>query len=86
MKPYKLEAILGPLFKLFEATLELIVPLVIALIIDNGINGNGGAGDKAYIVKMALLLALSVIMLTSASFAFLVCGTCLFRYCSIFCG
>lgn len=58
MKPYKLEAILGPLFKLFEATLELIVPLVIALIIDNGINGNGGAGDKAYIVKMALLLAL----------------------------
>ena len=58
MKPYKLEAILGPLFKLFEATLELIVPLVIALIIDNGINGNGGTGDKPYIIKMALLLAI----------------------------
>ena len=58
MKPYKLEAILGPLFKLFEATLELIVPLVIALIIDNGINGNGGAGDKPYVIRMALLLAL----------------------------
>ena len=58
MKPYKLEAILGPLFKLFEATLELIVPLVIALIIDNGINGNAGLGDKPYIIKMALLLAL----------------------------
>ncbi len=58
MKPYKKEAVLGPLFKLFEATLELIVPLVIALIIDNGINGNGGAGDKPYIIKMALLLAL----------------------------
>ena len=57
MKPYKLEAILGPLFKLFEATLELIVPLVIALIIDNGINGSA-AGGKPYIIKMTLLLSL----------------------------
>ncbi len=55
IKPYKTEAVLGPLFKLFEATLELIVPLVIALIIDNGINGVGG---KPYIIRMALLLAL----------------------------
>ena len=58
MKPYKLEAVLGPLFKLFEATLELIVPLVIALIIDNGINGAGGVGDKPYIIRMTILLAL----------------------------
>ena len=59
MKPYKAEAVLGPIFKLFEATLELIVPLVIALIIDNGIN-SGGNADKPYIVKMSLLLVLSL--------------------------
>ena len=49
---FKKECALGPLFKLFEATLELIVPLVIAAIIDNGIgNGNGG-----YVVRMCLWL------------------------------
>ena len=58
LKDYTKEAILGPLFKLLEATLELIVPLVVASIIDVGIaNGDGG-----YIVKMCLLLvALGVI-------------------------
>ena len=51
---YVKEAILGPLFKLFEATLELIVPLVIAAIIDKGIAG----GDRSYIIYMCLLLVL----------------------------
>lgn len=37
LKAYKKESILGPLFKLLEATFELIVPLVMASIIDNGI-------------------------------------------------
>lgn len=41
LKPYTLESILGPLFKLLEALLELLVPLVVADIIDTGI----GAGD-----------------------------------------
>jgi len=54
IKDYKKESVLGPLFKLFEATLELIVPLVIAAIIDNGI----GKGDRGYVVKMCLLLVL----------------------------
>ena len=48
------EAVLGPLLKLVEATLELIVPLIIAKIIDNGIL----ASDRPYVVKMALLLVL----------------------------
>ena len=55
MKPYRVEAVLGPLFKLFEATLELIVPLVIALIIDNGINGNGGVGEAGVVLLLNLL-------------------------------
>ena len=51
---YKKESVLGPLFKLFEATLELIVPLVIASIIDNGI----AKDDTRYAILMSLLLVL----------------------------
>lgn len=54
LKGYTKETVLGPLFKLFEATLELIVPLIIAAVIDNGI----ATGDKPFIVKMCLLLVL----------------------------
>ncbi len=54
LKGYKLESVLGPLFKLCEAALELTVPLVIALIIDKGID----MGDKSYVIKMSLLLVL----------------------------
>ena len=53
LKNYIKECILAPLFKQFEAILELIVPLVMAAIIDRGI----GMGDKPYILKMGLLLA-----------------------------
>ena len=41
LKDYKKESILGPLFKLLEASFELIVPLVMAAIIDTGVE-NGG--------------------------------------------
>ena len=51
---YRKECVLGPLFKLFEATLELIVPLIIAEIIDNGISN----GDRGYVVRMSLQLLL----------------------------
>ena len=56
LKGYKKESVLGPLFKLFEATLELIVPLVIASIIDNGIST--GEDGRSYVVKMCILLVL----------------------------
>ncbi len=51
LKDYKLQLIVGPLCKLFEAVLELFVPLVMAGIIDNGILKN----DKDYIIKMGLV-------------------------------
>ena len=54
LKGYIPETIFGPLFKLLEASLELIVPRVIAGLIDSGI----GKGDKSYIIKMCLLLVL----------------------------
>ncbi len=53
LKDYKKETVLGPLFKLLEASFELIVPLVVASMIDVGI----GSQDKGYIGKMCLILA-----------------------------
>ena len=58
LKDYKKECILAPLFKLLEASFELLVPLVMAKIIDIGI----GNSDKFYIYKMGLLLILFVII------------------------
>ena len=63
LKSYKKESILGPLFKLLEASFELLVPLVVAAIIDKGIGGS----DRGYTVKMCLLLAaLGVVGLISS--------------------
>ncbi len=60
-KPYKWQSLLGPLFKLLEATFELLVPFVVGLIVDKGLGANvEGAypyADKAYIGKMCALLA-----------------------------
>ena len=54
LKEYKKETILGPLFKLLEASFELFVPLVVASIVDKGIANQ----DTSYIIKMCLLLIL----------------------------
>ncbi len=63
MKGYGKECILGPLFKLLEATFELLVPLVVAAIVDTGI----GSGDQGYVIKMCLLMVLlGVVGLISA--------------------
>lgn len=54
LKPYKKNIILGPIFKLTEAVFELIVPLVMASIIDVGIKN----ADKAYVLKMGGVMVL----------------------------
>ena len=54
LKDYKKESILAPLFKLLEAFFELMVPLVMANIIDYGISNR----NMGYIGKMGLLLLL----------------------------
>ena len=58
LKDYKKESILGPLFKLLEASFELVVPLIIAAIIDNGIP----SGNTGYIGSMCALLALLAVI------------------------
>ena len=54
LKNYKKECVLAPLFKLLEASFELIVPLVMAAIIDRGIT----VSDRPYIFKMGGVLVL----------------------------
>lgn len=54
LKDYKKESILAPLFKMLEASFELLVPLVMAAVIDKGIEGK----DKGYIVSMCFVMIL----------------------------
>ena len=54
MKGYGKECVLGPLFKLLEASFELFIPLVVAAIVDTGI----GNGDRVYVLKMCLVMIL----------------------------
>ena len=61
LKDYKLESVMGPLFKMLEASFELFVPLVMANIIDTGIKN----ADQPYIWKMCgMLILLAAIGLT----------------------
>ena len=61
-KNYKWQSLLGPLFKLLEATFELLVPIVVGLIVDRGLGAQVDGGypnaDGWYIAKMCGLLAL----------------------------
>lgn len=63
LKPYKKECMLGPLFKLFEAVLELILPTIMALIINNGVANK----DLNYVLKMGGLMVFMAILGYSSS-------------------
>ena len=52
-KGYGRECVLGPLFKLLEASFELIIPLIVASIIDRGI----ASGDGGHVTRMVLCMA-----------------------------
>ena len=52
LKNYKKECVLAPLFKMLEASFELIVPLVVSAIIDVGIAGS----DSGFILRMCLVM------------------------------
>ena len=69
VKKYKAQVILGPLFKFFEAVLELLNPIFMARIIDIGIKNS----DKPYIIKYTLILVACNII----GFAFaVICQKC----------
>lgn len=74
LKNYKAHLIWGPFFKLLEAIFELVVPLVMAQVIDEGINQNAGVG---YILSRgALILALGIIGLCCALICQYVASKC----------
>ncbi len=63
LRKYTKECILAPLFKMLEASFELMIPLVIKVLVDQGIGG----GDKATVINMVLIMvALGLIGLISS--------------------
>lgn len=63
LKGYRKECVLAPLFKMLEASFELLVPLIVAAMIDHGITNQ----DQGYIVRMCLcLVGLGVVGLAAA--------------------
>ena len=74
LKNYKAHLVWGPFFKLLEAIFELIVPIVMAQVIDEGINNNAGTG---YILSRGfLILALGVVGLCCALICQYVASKC----------
>ena len=69
LSDYKKESVLAPLFKLLEALLDLLVPVVVAAIIDIGINGGGGwAVAVRYTLLLVLLAAVGLAASVTAQF------------------
>lgn len=77
LKQDRVRAILAPLFKMLEAAFELLIPLVMAGIINRGIGG----GDRGYILRMGLLMiALGLIGLTCSVTAQYFSARCAMRF------
>lgn len=55
LKPYRLQLSVGPVFKLIEAVLELLIPTLMAALIDNGIN----RGDTGYVLHMGAIMLIT---------------------------
>ena len=76
LKDYKKQVILGPIFKLIEAIFELIVPIIMAKIIDIGIQNK----DISYVLKMGFLLVLiGIISLSFFTYLSTLCSYCISR-------
>ncbi|MBQ8611437.1 MAG: ABC transporter ATP-binding protein [Oscillospiraceae bacterium] len=62
IREFKKETILTPAVMVLEVVMEMIIPLLMAKLIDNGINGNGGAGDMPYILWMGAVLVVCCVL------------------------
>ncbi len=61
LKEFKKESILAPLFKMLEALFDLFIPLVVASMINNGINGNGGSNMSHILVMGSIMIVLGFV-------------------------
>lgn len=67
IKGYVLPSVLTPICMILEVVFETIIPFCMGALVDNGVNGNGGAGDMNYIVRMGIIM-------TCLTLGGLVCG------------
>jgi ATP-binding cassette subfamily B protein len=65
LRPYIKQVTLGPAFKLFEAILEVLIPLLMAKLIDNGVKAN----NASYVYMMGIIMI--VIAVTGAGSAYI---------------
>lgn len=56
IREYKFPSIIAPISITMEVVMEVIIPLLMAELIDKGLQGNGGAGDMSYVFKIGLIL------------------------------
>ena len=56
IREYKLPSLLAPFFVSLEVVMEVIIPLLMGKLLDNGINASGGEGDMPYIIKIGVIL------------------------------
>lgn len=64
IKPYRKQAVIAPIFKMFEAILEIMIPTIMVLITDKGIK----SGDNHYILAVGALMLLMAVLGVAASF------------------
>ena len=62
VKEYKKESLLTPLSMIIEVAMEMVVPILMASLVNDGIRGNDGAGDMAHIIKMGILMIVAALI------------------------
>ena len=62
IKEYKVPSILTPVCMILEVIMEMVIPLMMASIIDNGVNGNGGKGDLNHIVVVGSFMLVAAVL------------------------
>ncbi|MBQ4154787.1 MAG: ABC transporter ATP-binding protein [Clostridia bacterium] len=62
IREYKLPSIIAPITIMLEVAMEVIIPILMAELIDNGIQGNGGAGDMPYVLKIGIILIVCCVL------------------------
>ena len=69
IREFKTVSILTPVFMIGEVVMEVIIPLLMAMLVDNGINGNNGEGDMPYILMIGGILVVCCLLSLFAGFA-----------------
>ncbi|MCR4779660.1 MAG: ABC transporter ATP-binding protein/permease [Ruminiclostridium sp.] len=69
VREFKGVSILTPICMVGEVVMEVIIPLLMALLVDKGINGNDGAGDMDFILLIGVLLVVCCLLSLGAGFA-----------------